>query len=365
MNVFQLDQMRVERVLRLARNLQMKSGHDSGSFRAIREIFFDDLEYLGREEVFCAALAQLPDESPSRHWILQARAQAGAVFEDDGCLLVAVAAPVTVSLRGPRMASTELSQGDAEELDFLAERTGEVMGARQVIFGRQMFTLQDLLLRRPRETLAHCRELLRQGPGQPVRIMSHGDSPWSVRATPAGPWELVYFVGVCQMSLSASLVIHDPKQAESLRVFSMHAKNAILSAPSLMFNRDVWRDGCEHGVVLQSEAAVCGEQALLVHEVHSFLIHLDLGHEPVRLTCVEAESGRSFRLLAATGLMTTEMRWRSKAGASAEGFVAAVRRAATLLAVDDVVIALERDLAAYLQEAARSGLTFEEGSFGQ
>jgi hypothetical protein len=365
MNVFQLDEMRVERALHLARKIQLKSGHDAGSFRALRQIFADELDHFGRQEVFSAAMARLTRESPSRHWILAAKAHAGSVFEDDGRLLAAVAAPVTVSLKGPKMPSTELNQGDAEELGFLADRTVDVMGARQVIFGRQIFTLQDVLLRRPNETLAHCRELLRQGPGQPVQVRSPGAGASAVRATPSGPWELLFFFGVVEMDLNAQLVINDAKQAERLRVFSMHAKNAILSAPSLMFNRDIRRDGAEHGVVLQADAAVRGEQGLLVHEVHSFLSNLDLGDENVKVTCCEAEPGRCFRLLAATGLMTTEMVWRSIAGVSSDGLLAAVKTAARILGFDDYVIALEPDLTSYTQEAQRSGLRFEEGIFGQ
>jgi len=148
-------------------------------------------------------------------------------------------------------------------------------------------------------------------------------------------------------------------------VFSMHAKNAILSAPSLMFNRNLRRDGAEHGVVLQADAAVCGEQGLLIHEVHSFLSNLDLGDENVKVTCLEAEPGRCFHLLAATGLMTTEMVWHSIAGVSSDGFLAAVKTAARILSFDDCVIALEPVLTSYTQEALRSGLRFEEGSFWQ
>lgn len=355
MNVFDLDGVRVNRAVYLAMRLQTKAGHDVEAFRALRQIFLNQLEHLQSEAVYATTMAQLEVSISGRHWARTARAYAGSVFDVPGRKLLAVAAPVTLSLGGPVARANQLAQGDAEELVFLADRTQDVTSARRVIYSRQIFTLQELLELRPSTTRQFCIDLLEPGTQQPVLRTSSGRVPTMVGAAPGGPWELIYFVGACELHGNVPLIFDIARQAERLQAFSVHAKNAILSAPSLMFNRGVKRDGREHGVMLLSNATSRGEQALLVHAIFDFLVQLDLGNEPLRLSFVQTEPGRGFRLLADSGEMAMEAGFSARTGLSAGMFDEAARRAAALLGSDPVVEECAGP-EAYFQMATRCGI---------
>jgi len=356
MSVVHMNYMRVQKALRLARQLQLKSGQDAEAFSTLRRIFTDDLLQSGSSEVFSATLSCIPTGNSAQDWVRLAHAQAGAVFEHAGRLLVAIACPVTLCVRGPASALEPFDQGDAAELSFLEDRTQEVMRARRVAFGRQMFTLQDLMERTPRQTLAHCRELLEHSPGRSVRRGAGDPVPWSVRSSPSAKWELTFFLGVCELDRLQSLQLELAAPARNLHNFSVHGTYAILSTPQIKFNRNLWTDGTSHGVLLQTRAIPRGEQALLVHQLHDFLASLEEGSLGFSLKCFEETVGSVYRMLVNTGVMAQEIVWQSRAETSRQLFSEAVLKAAALLG-DQRDLRWASDRTSYLADLHRCGIS--------
>lgn len=356
MSVVHMNQIRVKRALGLARQLQLKSGQDADAFSALRKIFTDELLRFGSTEIYRATLALIPTGNSAQDWVRLAQLQAGSVFEDAGRLLVAVACPVTLRVTGPASYLKPVDQGDAVELSFLEERTQDVMGGRKVVFGRQMFTLQDLIQKTARQTLAHCRDLLEHDPGRSVRRGPHDPVPWSVGSSPSAKWELMFFLGVCELDRHQFIQLELAEQAKKLRVFSVHARYAILSTPSIMFNRNLRTDGCAHGVLLQTRAIARGEQALLVHHLYDFLAGLEEGDQGFNLTAFEEAVGSVYRMVASTDAISQEIVWKGKAETSRQMFNEAALKAAALLG-DQRELRWAPDRPSYIAELNRCGIS--------
>lgn len=359
MTVVHMNQIRIEQALRLAKQIQLKSGHDAEAFSALRKIFCEEQLQRGTRETSSTTLARIPAGNSAQDWVRAAQRQAGSVFENAGRLLVAVACPVTVCIKGPAHALAPINQGDVVGLGFLAERTRDVMCCGKVVFGHEMFTLQDLMQKTSRQTLAHCRKLLDYGSGLSAGEGMCTSAPWYLRSSPSARWELVFFLGVCELDLHQSLKLEIAIEAERLRHFSVHGKYAILSSPAVMFNRNLSADGCAHGVLLQTSAVARGAQGLLVHELYDFISAIEEDDEGLNLTCFEDQVGSVYRLLASTGAMAQEIVWKSQTETSKQMFGHAVSTAASLLG-DQRKLHWATDRTGYLESLRMCGISIPD-----
>jgi hypothetical protein len=189
-----LREHKVAQAVALARRLHATGGGSLEAFEQLRSIVADEVLQVSLLPVIGAAMAKLAGD-PARATMERVLRYVRHTFHFDDRIVVAIAMPVLLRLKGKREKPCYLNQGKQDILAQVAGIVRNAAGARRVVMEGRFVTAEDITHATPCELRDYLCAVEVGNPklvqlGRGIRI----------DASPHPRWEIVYFVGA---------VIHD------------------------------------------------------------------------------------------------------------------------------------------------------------